>query len=303
MRKYQGLINYIEAFEKEYELKVIIKDYLGFLEFNKMTLEYFNDYYIHKSTQCMIIKQLDGCWKRCYDQKDKIYKYLQVKKKPFFGTCYAGVTEFVYPIYFSSSEGNIFNEKILIGSINVGSFYSEEVTRRVNKLGLEARTQHRLIKECWLRKSIDDFDLEELEKKVETMSYLVSGLFYEEEKQLIQTGTYKNKYNIYILNHAIAYIENNFMNHINLQDIAEFCHCSKSLLSHTFKKNKKKTIRAYINEMRIHVSKQILQESNQSILDIALSVGYKDSNYFCKVFTNIEGIPPTTYRKQVQDEK
>lgn len=303
MSKYQGLINYIETFEKEYGLKVIIKDYLGFLEFNKITLDYFNEYYIHKSSQCMIVKQLDGCWEKCYGQKEKIFKYLAAKKKSFFGTCYAGVTEFIYPIYFLNTGSNEDHKKILVGSINVGPFYSEEAARRVNKLELDWKTQHQLIKECWARKSIDAFDIEELEKKVETMSYLVSGLFYEEEKQLIHTGTYKKNYNIYILKHAIAYLENNFMNDINLQDIAEFCHCSKSLLSHSFKKNKMKTIRRYINELRINASKKILEESDESVLNIGMSIGYKDSNYFCKVFTDIEGVSPTKYRKQVRHEE
>ncbi len=55
----------------------------------------------------------------------------------------------------------------------------------------------------------------------------------------------------------------------------------------------------FILEYRIEKSLNYLADSKCSVRDIATYVGFNDSNYFSKVFSNIKGCSPTKYRKIV----
>jgi two-component system response regulator YesN len=42
----------------------------------------------------------------------------------------------------------------------------------------------------------------------------------------------------------------------------------------------------------------LIKNSNIPIAEIALKVGFNDSNYFSKCFKSHFGVPPSTYQKQ-----
>lgn len=101
-----------------------------------------------------------------------------------------------------------------------------------------------------------------------------------------------------ILSHAAEYVRQNFTNHISVAELADFCHCSESHLSHIFKKRIHVNINAYINKVRIEASKNFLVDSPVSIADIALNVGFYDPNYYSRVFSQLVGISPSEYRRR-----
>lgn len=51
----------------------------------------------------------------------------------------------------------------------------------------------------------------------------------------------------------------------------------------------------YINISRVTAAEKLLQTTDKSITDIALSCGFNDSNYFAAVFKRIKGITPKKY--------
>lgn len=99
------------------------------------------------------------------------------------------------------------------------------------------------------------------------------------------------------LRHILEYIKRNYKDEICVPDIARFCHCSESYINHIFKKNMKVNIRRYTNQLRIEDAKAYLMGTDMPIKSISFKVGFNDSNYFCKVFTDICGTSPTQFRK------
>ena len=45
-------------------------------------------------------------------------------------------------------------------------------------------------------------------------------------------------------------------------------------------------------------AKRYLLETDDSMLSIALSVGFRDANYFARVFRQLIGIQPTEFRRR-----
>ena len=53
----------------------------------------------------------------------------------------------------------------------------------------------------------------------------------------------------------------------------------------------------YVRKQRIKMAKKLILNTEDSIAQIALSVGIKDTNYFIRIFKQTEGITPLQYRK------
>lgn len=85
----------------------------------------------------------------------------------------------------------------------------------------------------------------------------------------------------------------------SMDQICEELHVSKYYLSHVFKNNMGMPPMQYITMKRISHAKKLLQETDLTASAIGEACGYKDHVLFFKTFKKLEGITPTTYRKQV----
>jgi two-component system response regulator YesN len=101
-----------------------------------------------------------------------------------------------------------------------------------------------------------------------------------------------------LVGEAVTSIRFNIDQPLNLNHIADTLGVHPSYLSRTFKKELGMTLTAYINTLRIEEAKYMLDYSNESVTEIASSVGYNDPNYFSKVFMKLEHVTPHEYRKR-----
>ena len=97
---------------------------------------------------------------------------------------------------------------------------------------------------------------------------------------------------------ANAYIMDNYNRKITIDEIAKYVDISKSYLEHQYKKQMGQTILSFINVLRVQKAGKLLVNSNASINDIAVAVGYKDKNQLNYEFKKIIGITPREYRKR-----
>ncbi len=82
-------------------------------------------------------------------------------------------------------------------------------------------------------------------------------------------------------------------------DIATICqelYMSQSQLYRKIKALTGKSIVAYLRAYRLHKAKKLLQDPKKSITDIAYYVGFSDSRYFSRQFSNEFGSPPRANR-------
>ena len=95
---------------------------------------------------------------------------------------------------------------------------------------------------------------------------------------------------------AIEYMERNYQKDLSLEDVARFIQISPFYLSKIFKKEIGENFIDYLTGIRIQKAKEFLANPLLTIKDICYQVGYKDPNYFARVFKKTCGITPTEYQ-------
>ncbi|MEH7180075.1 response regulator transcription factor [Neobacillus vireti] len=100
---------------------------------------------------------------------------------------------------------------------------------------------------------------------------------------------------------AITYIDQHLKDELTLKDVASHVHLNPSYFSVLFKEQANLNFSEYVTRRRIQRAKELVVSTNLPINEIAEEVGYKTSKYFIKIFKEIEGITPSTYRKTNDD--
>lgn len=93
------------------------------------------------------------------------------------------------------------------------------------------------------------------------------------------------------------YINKNYAYDINLEKMSEMAGFNATYFSVLFKKEIGMGFVEYLINIRIKVAKRLLADTDKSILDICLEVGYNDIKHFTKQFKKITKLTPSEYRK------
>lgn len=95
---------------------------------------------------------------------------------------------------------------------------------------------------------------------------------------------------------ALHYIAENFTQKLTLQHVAGEVGISPNHFSALFHKTVGTSFREYLCQIRVEESKRLLLYSEESLADIAASMGFPDQSNFSKVFKRITGMSPGKYR-------
>lgn len=93
------------------------------------------------------------------------------------------------------------------------------------------------------------------------------------------------------------HISTQFMKRITIDSLSDQFDIPTSTLKRCFKGVYGTTIHQYLKECRINAAKRLLQESDQSVLEIANAVGYENGSKFTSAFKEATGVTPSAYRK------
>lgn len=102
-----------------------------------------------------------------------------------------------------------------------------------------------------------------------------------------------------VIRDVLSYVSANYTQSITLQELADIHHVTVEHLSRLFKKEMGISLMKYVSELRTKKAAELLKNSKLSISDIAMYVGYADSNYFVKVFKKRYGMTPSAYRSSL----
>ncbi|MDY0393981.1 AraC family transcriptional regulator [Virgibacillus halophilus] len=83
------------------------------------------------------------------------------------------------------------------------------------------------------------------------------------------------------------YIREHFQEKISLDEAADAVGLSASYFSNLFKQEFGINFTDYINRLRMEAAKTMIEENKLSIKQISYMLGYKDPNYFSRVFKKI----------------
>lgn len=99
-----------------------------------------------------------------------------------------------------------------------------------------------------------------------------------------------------LIKKAIGYIYEHFNTPLTLEETAESVHLHPSYFSSLFKQSTGSSFKEYLNMIRIEESKRLLSNTDFSIIDVAVAVGFDDQSYFSKVFKKYTGLTPKQFR-------
>lgn len=100
-----------------------------------------------------------------------------------------------------------------------------------------------------------------------------------------------------IIEKCKKYIENNYMNAISLESVAQKYCFNSSYFSNLFKNHTGSSFSKYLHLSRIKEAQSLLENTDESITEISIKVGFKDCAYFCRVFKRETGLSPLKYRQ------
>jgi AraC-like DNA-binding protein len=95
---------------------------------------------------------------------------------------------------------------------------------------------------------------------------------------------------------VIGALENDFSRDWKLDDLLKISHMSNSNLMRVFRKATDQTPIEYLVRLRIQRSMALLRNTDLSITEIALEVGFNDGNYFTRQFRKANDVSPSAYR-------
>lgn len=143
------------------------------------------------------------------------------------------------------------------------------------------------LQEKFLREMQGCFSYEQLFEKLNELIRSISSEVLTEKKQL----------EIKPIREAKQYIQENYMNHISLEEVSSVVGFSPAYFSSMFKKESGQNFMEYISEVRMNKAKEFLKTTSWSITVICESVGYSDIKHFTQSFKKQTGLKPNEFRK------
>lgn len=113
--------------------------------------------------------------------------------------------------------------------------------------------------------------------------------------QAVRDAKQISENNLYI-KHCREYIFNHLGEKITVSSLAEICGLTPNYLSSLFKQLSGKTITDYILEQRIQVAKRLLLDEKNSIVEIAVFLGFSSQSYFISCFRKQTGETPRRWK-------
>lgn len=123
--------------------------------------------------------------------------------------------------------------------------------------------------------------------------------FYEENIPFFCSSMRK----MHLSNISVRAVEYIFQNHaaeISLSSAADALQITKEYLSHVFKKDLKRTFLDFMQTAKIQQTTLYLQFTDLKVYEIAAAVGYRDAQYFSRLFKKFTGTSPEQYRNTIR---
>jgi transcriptional regulator GlxA family with amidase domain len=102
---------------------------------------------------------------------------------------------------------------------------------------------------------------------------------------------------------VINLMENNIEVPLSLPSIAEKCNLSLRQIERLFHKYRDVTPSQYYLSLRLMHAKQLLLNTNHSVIDISIATGFETQSYFTACYRKYFGSSPRTHRSQIATER
>lgn len=99
------------------------------------------------------------------------------------------------------------------------------------------------------------------------------------------------------LQNVYHFIEANYQNAIDVNEVANLCHLTTAAFCRYFKKSTHYTFTGFVNQFRINQSMKLLLQG-KNVTEACYESGFANSSYFNKTFKKITGENPSVFKKR-----
>lgn len=100
-----------------------------------------------------------------------------------------------------------------------------------------------------------------------------------------------------VIEEVRSYIDAHCCEELSLKELSERFYISAAYLGTVFKKEMGCQFTDYVNRKRVERAVELLKTTNLRVYQIVEQVGFKDKNYFMRIFKKYTGMTPTKLRK------
>lgn len=146
-------------------------------------------------------------------------------------------------------------------------------------------------------KTVIDFLLCQFNKREVLSVFEIKSIAYTICASFFNSVTLKDTDgNSDIMHAMLSYLTENFNKDITLKEMAKNLGYEEHYLSRRFHKNFPFNFKDYVNQLRVNQAKILLEQTNQSITDIAYNCGFTSVRNFNRAFKSVSDVTPREYR-------
>lgn len=262
-----------------------------FVKLTGIFTSYFDEYFEvivgengKKCRFCSIVQEIPQVLEECVKCDRIALEKAKEMGKAYVYSCHMGLYEGVAPVFVSTKLIGYFilGQVKNIEEIDIGWI---QIKERLNLLNVQPEKME------MIREAFQEVHVMEREK------FEAAGKMLDLIAEYIVRADLIHIYELEKIEKAKNYMDQNFKEHISLEDIAGIVGLSSPYLSSLFKKETGTTIMSYVDMLRLKYAKELLIMTSLSIKEISAMTGYDNQNYFSRVFRKHEKTSAKEYRR------
>lgn len=186
--------------------------------------------------------------------------------------------------FLHSSQIDLCQTKYVIPLVQNRILFSNQIARNDELLGE-------------IRRLIDEYYREEFGYELAVKAYiyriLVLLLRFYGEQTISEAEKDRQRKVLNRLRPILEYVDGHYTEKLSLEHLSSMANMSPHYFCRLFKNLTGKSPTEYITYLRLKKAETLLRESDLNITEIAMAVGYNDSNYFSRLFKKYKQVPPS----------
>lgn len=259
------------------KLKMILKD---FSNLTGMPLTIYDENFLcvthtKMSSFCSYLAQNNILTEKCAHCDLKAFERCKKTKKTYIYRCHLGIIEAITPI--------IKNNQI-IGYIMLGQVL--DTNEKGDIIDSILSNLHSYLEPSFIKKQLKNISSMNISRIYSAVSII------EKLADYIVLKGFVNSHSFEFIDKLNQYIDDHISEKITIETLCRIFLVSRTTLYNLIRPYSPKGIGAYILDRRLEKSRFLLETTNLSVKEIALSVGFQDHTYFSRVYKNNYGISP-----------
>lgn len=213
------------------------------------------------------------------------------KEGPATVTCFAGLCDTTVPIKLGSKTvGFLQTGQVALKKPSETGF--DRITQKLSEWGSQLDLQQ--LKDAYFRSKV--LSTRQYTGVIRLLNIFGTYLSLIANKMMLQDAEAEPP----MIRRAKAYIAGHHADPIGLDEVASAMHVSTFYFCKMFKKATGMTFTDYLGRVRVEKAKNLLLNPHLRISEIAYAVGFQSLTHFNRVFRELTGESPTTFRQKLK---